>query len=194
MDVGAPTPVDEGPRDVAVPDEAVRLALELAFGVAVLGARQRPPLPVPNGLRPFLRFQKLPPAALGPLRRAVEADDAFRERVGAVADASVVGAAGALWLRRPEGWRTELAALVTASGDGNGGDGGRDRRDAVRLERAERAAARATAGAAAAQEALAAERARQGDHEAELAALRRHGARADDARARAEAEDRKSVV
>lgn len=149
-----PTPVPAA----SVPDEAVRLALELAFGVALLGSRQRPPLPIPAGLRPFLRFQKLPPAALAPLRRAIEADEPFRSRVAAVADESVVGRAGALWLRRPDGWEDELAALVAPPDDG--ADERRDR-DAVRVERAERAAARAAAEAAVLAEALAAERERQ---------------------------------
>lgn len=160
-DVSQAPEVPDAPHDgtVVVPDEAVRLALELAFGVAVLGARQRPPLPVPAGLRPFLRFQKLPPAALGPLRRAVEADETFRSRVAAVADESVVGRAGALWLRRPEGWRAELAARVPA-GDA-AAEARRQREEAVRVERAERAAARAAAEAAVLGEALAAERERQ---------------------------------
>ena len=137
-----------GPDPVAagVPDEAVRLALELAFGVALLGARQRPPLAVPAGLRPFLRFQRLPPAALGPLRRAVEADDAFRQRVASVADESIVGRAGALWLRRPDGWEAALAdALAEAAeaAEPEPSGAGRRQRDDARAERAERAAARA---------------------------------------------------
>lgn len=191
----APEPVDDGagapPAAVAptVPDDAIRLALELAFGVAVLGSRQRPPLPVPSGLRPFLRFQKLPPAALGPLRRAVEADDAFRERIAAAADPAVVGEAGALWLRRPEGWQDDIAALVADEGatEADAG-GGRDRREAVRAERAERAAARAAAEVAAATEALTAERDRAAGHAAEVAALTARLERAEATAARAEAE------
>lgn len=191
----APEPVDDGGGAPAaavaptVPDDAIRLALELAFGVAVLGSRQRPPLPVPSGLRPFLRFQKLPPAALGPLRRAVEADGAFRERIAAAADPTVVGEAGALWLRRPEGWQDDIAALVADEGvtDADAG-GGRDRREAVRAERAERAAARAAAEVAAATEALAAERDRAAGHAAELAALTARLERAEATAARAEAE------
>ena len=51
----------------------------MAFAVAVAGQRLRPPVPPPAALRPFLRFQKIPPAALGPVRRVVETDAAFRE-------------------------------------------------------------------------------------------------------------------
>ena len=98
--------------DVDVPDEALRPGLELAFVVAVLGTRQRPPIPPPPSLKRFLRFQKLPSAALVPVRKVVEEDEAFRSRVAAVATEDTVDRASWLWLHRPEGWEAELAALL----------------------------------------------------------------------------------
>ena len=65
-------------------------------------------------LKPYLRFQKLPPAALGPVRRAVESDEEFRQRVAAVATEELVGRPGWLWLHRPDGWEDELATVLDA--------------------------------------------------------------------------------
>jgi hypothetical protein len=93
-------------------DELLRRALELAFVVAATGVRQRPPIAPPPALKPFLKLQKLPPAALIPVRKAVEDDVAFRQRVGDVATEELVGRAGWLWLARPAGWEDELDTLV----------------------------------------------------------------------------------
>lgn len=95
-------------------DDALRPAIELAFLVAALGSRQRPSQPSPVSLRPFLRFQKLPTDAVDLFRAAVEDDEAFRQRVAAVADEAAVGEAGLLWLQRPDGWESELAEWVGA--------------------------------------------------------------------------------
>ena len=100
-----------------VPDEALRPGLELAFVVAVLGTRQRPPIPPPPSLKRFLRFQKLPSAALVPVRKVVEEDEAFRSRVAAVATEETVDRPSWLWLRRPEGWETELATALEGTPD-----------------------------------------------------------------------------
>ena len=64
-----------------VPDEALRSALEFAVGIAAAGAKLRPPLPFPAELKRFLRFHKLPPAALAQVRAAIEGDDDFRQRL-----------------------------------------------------------------------------------------------------------------
>src|SRR5262245_65728504 len=97
-----------------VPDDMLRPGLEVAFVVAVLGSRQRPPIPPPPALKPFLQFQKLPSAALAPVRRVVEDDAGFRQRVADVASDETVNRASWLWLHRPEGWEGELAVLVEA--------------------------------------------------------------------------------
>ena len=76
--------------------------------------------PPPAALRPFLHFQKLPNAALVPVRKVVEEDDAFRARVAAVATEEVVQRPSWLWLHRPEGWEEELATLAEASPEPDG--------------------------------------------------------------------------
>ena len=97
---------------VEVPDEALRPALELAVGVAAAGVKLRPPLPVPSGLKRFLRFHKLPPTALGQVRAAIEADFEFRGRLALVATADLVDELGVLWLSRPAGWQAAIAQLL----------------------------------------------------------------------------------
>ena len=93
----------------AVNDESLRAALELAFIVAVVGARQRPPIAPPPSLRPFLKLQKLPDRALGVVRRVIDHDATFRERVAAVASRETVDELGLLWLQRPDGWQASVA-------------------------------------------------------------------------------------
>ena len=161
-----------------VTDSVLRPALELGFAVAVIGARQRPPQPPPTGLRPYLRFQKLPAAALGPLRRAIDADAAFRMRVAAIADEEVVGRESWLWLARPDGWLDELAKLAADHDAGGapgapgtpeaGGDGAvagdrEERRAAKRLEAVEQALVRAKTESAELRAELASLRSRRDD-------------------------------
>ncbi len=74
------------------------------MGIAAASVKLRPPLPFPSGLKRFLRFQKLPPAALSQVRAAVEGDDGFRQQLAAVATPELVDEIGMLWLSRPEGW------------------------------------------------------------------------------------------
>lgn len=98
-----------------VPDEALRPALELAVGIAAAGVKLRPPLPFPVELKRFLRFHKLPPAALAQVRASIEADETFRGRLASVATAELVDEVGVLWLARPEGWETRIAELLPAT-------------------------------------------------------------------------------
>ncbi len=88
------------------------MALEFAVGIAAAGVKLRPPVVFPAELKRFLRFHKLPPAALAQVRAAVEADDDFRSRLASVATTELVDRAGMLWLTRPEGWEDEVAGLV----------------------------------------------------------------------------------
>jgi predicted RNA-binding protein with PIN domain len=155
-----------------VPDDLLRPGLEVAFIVAVVGARQRPPIPPPSALRPFLQFQKLPSAALVPVRKVVEDDVEFRRRVAAVATDETVNRASWLWLHRSEGWEDELAALVEQEPEPAA-----DQRSARALQRRVDAA-----------EAKARRQA------AELATLRAEVERAQSARERAAAEASKAVA
>lgn len=93
-----------GEHAAEVPDQALRSALEFAVGIAAAGVKLRPPLSFPVGLRRFLRFHKLPPAALAHVRGAIEGDDDFRLRLASVATADLVDPVGLLWLSRPDGW------------------------------------------------------------------------------------------
>jgi predicted RNA-binding protein with PIN domain len=127
-----------------VPDHLIADALELAIGIAAAGAKLRPPLAYPAQLKPLFRLQKLPPRALADARRALEADDEFRARIGSVVTADLVGEAGLLWLRRPEGWRERLGELSEAA------DAGDDSSLVAQLRRAERRRAAAERVAASA--------------------------------------------
>jgi predicted RNA-binding protein with PIN domain len=140
-----------------VPDDLLRPALEVAFVVAVVGAKQRPPIAAPPLLRPFLKLQKLPDRALAPVRKVLESDDEFRERVGSVASVETVDELGLLWLQRPPGWEDAVAALVAAAGaEAAEADAERaDRTARRRVEAAEEAARRAQAELAAAKASLA---------------------------------------
>jgi hypothetical protein len=102
--------------DGAVLDATLRAALEAALAVAREGEDDTPAVPAPAGLRPFLRFAKLPPRALTATRKALDGDDEFRARVAEAAGEADVGRAGWLFLARPKGWEEELAALVEGAG------------------------------------------------------------------------------
>jgi hypothetical protein len=128
----------------AAEEALLRAAVEWALIVARQDQSGEVVVPAPTGLRPYLRFRRLPPRAVRAVRVSIDGDAAFRMRVAEAAGPEEVGRAGWLWLTRPEGWEDELDALVeaeahrleTAASDDVG-------RSAVRqLERAESAATR----------------------------------------------------
>jgi predicted RNA-binding protein with PIN domain len=125
-----------------IPDAALLSALEFAIGIAAAGAKLRPQLPFPMGLKKFLRFHKLPATALAQVRAAVEADEVFRQRLGSVATTELVDEVGVWWLARPDGWQESIAtALSETSTDGRVVD----RREERRRQAAQEAAAKARA-------------------------------------------------
>ncbi|MDQ1424865.1 MAG: hypothetical protein QOD72_2363, partial [Acidimicrobiaceae bacterium] len=136
--------------------------------MALAGARLHPPVAAPGALRPFLRFQKLPAAALTPLRRVVDSDDEFRERVAVVANEELVDRAPWLWIHRPSGWEDEVLTLWDAHQAAEEVDAGEraERSAQKRLDAAERAARRAQADLAAARADLDRERGARRDAEA----------------------------
>ncbi|MCU1453147.1 MAG: hypothetical protein JWN46_1293 [Acidimicrobiales bacterium] len=97
-------------------DRLLRPACALALSVARAGASARPAVPAPEGLGRVLGFARLSTPAYATIRHVVDDDDAFRERVAAVADEATLGRAGWLWLVRPEGWLEELADVAAATG------------------------------------------------------------------------------
>ncbi len=116
-DAGAPPDRTTSSAD-EVPDQLIALALEFAIGIAAAGAKLRAPLAFPSSLRPMLKFQKLPPAALTKVRRAVEGDAEFRRKLAVAASAApeLLDEASMLWLARPEGWEAGLAGLSAVVG------------------------------------------------------------------------------
>lgn len=131
-------------------DAALAAVLEVAFHVARLAGDAEPPFEPPAALRPILRFTNLPTTALRTLRRVLDTDDEFRARVAAVVErdpssAAVVGEAGMLFVRRPEGWERRLAAITGSSVPEEPAAAERpvDRGLARRLEGAEKAVSRA---------------------------------------------------
>ncbi|MBW3626705.1 MAG: NYN domain-containing protein [Actinobacteria bacterium] len=154
----------------------------MAVIVGRRGEADEPPLPVPRGLRPFLRFTRLPDRALTATRRVLDDDDEFR---GAVRDATsedVVGRAGWLFLDRPGGWEEELAELAAAAAEAAGeARGARSERETARrlaaveesLGRAEAELARRVAELAEVKEQLAVERRARRRAESETGRLRK---------------------
>lgn len=93
----------------------LRPALELAWGVAKVGAQARPAVAVPGRLRPLMGFAKLSARALTTVRQVVEDDADFRARVAEWAVEGTLDRAPFLWLVRPDGWEEELRVLVDAA-------------------------------------------------------------------------------
>jgi len=178
---------ERGLSPAPIPDGLIRTALELAVEVARVGNALAPPVPTPRALRPFLRFARLPDRALTVVRRSLEDDADFRSRVALVA-ATVedeVGRPGMLFLQRPEGWESELAARADeasalAEAEREERHGERAEREATRrvaasdvaARRAEEVAAKARLETQRASAALAEERRLRRAGEAETERLR----------------------
>ena len=82
----------------------LRSALEFAVLIAAEGQKRRPPLDFPKELKPFLGKNRLPTAALGRVRRVIEADDDFRAAISAGAVPELVDEVGRMWLAGESGW------------------------------------------------------------------------------------------
>ena len=92
----------------------LRSALEFALLMATEGQKLKPPMKFPPGLRTFMKQQRVPAASLPGLRRVVEGDDDFRQRLGRGAAPELVDDVGLLWLQRPDGWEPKIEELVAA--------------------------------------------------------------------------------
>ena len=111
-----------GAARLTATDALLRRALTAAVEVARAGAMSDPPVPAPTGLQPFLRFARLPPAALAAARKVLDADADFRARVAETTSEDVVGHEGWLFLTRPEGWEAELDEATRERDRERGGD------------------------------------------------------------------------
>lgn len=125
----------------------LRPAIEFAVAIASEGQKVKPPIAFPAALKPFLRQPRVPSAALGKLRRAIEADPGFRRRLAAGALPDLVDPIGIEWLRRDDGWEERIGALVTEreAAAVRGDDEAALRKAERRREAAEHAAARTRA-------------------------------------------------
>ena len=112
MSLVRPRPGGRGAARLIAIDALLRRALTAAVEVARAGAMSDPPLPAPTGLQPFLRFARLPPAALAVARKVLDADADFRARVAETTGEDVVGREGWLFLTRPPGWEAEFDAAT----------------------------------------------------------------------------------
>lgn len=157
-------------------DGILRPALEVALIVGRRGEAEEPPLPVPRGLRPFLRFTHLPDRALTATRRVLDDNDEFRSAVRDATSEDRVGRAGWLFLERPAGWEEELAELAAAVAEAAGeAKGARTERETARR-------------LAAVEESLRAADAKLGRRAVELAEVKKQLASERRARRRAESE------
>lgn len=93
----------------------LRSAIQFAVAIAEEGQKRRPPIAYPAALKPFFKQDRIPGGALGPLRRAIEADPDFRRRLAAGALPELVDPIGTEWLRREDGWESRIAELVAAA-------------------------------------------------------------------------------
>jgi hypothetical protein len=111
----------------------LRSAIEFAVVIAEETQKRKPPMPVPSELRSFYGKPRIPTGALGRLRRAIEADDLFRQRIGAGALPDLVDDVGRLWLQRPTDWVADAEELIRrAASESEAADG------AAALKRSER--------------------------------------------------------
>jgi len=111
----------------------LRSAIEFAVLVAEEANKGKRALPYPAELRAHFGASRIPTGALGSLRRAIEADDTFRERLAAGAVPELVDPIGRLWLQRPSGWEEQVQALLAERADAE-----RDADLAVALKRADK--------------------------------------------------------
>lgn len=110
-----------GPQPERADLDAARAELleplaELAIAVARRdGSDPKAPIP-PKALHPYLRFAKLPAAALTAAIAATDADEGFRARVAqACADDASLTEGQRAWLVRGEGWEEEFARELDAA-------------------------------------------------------------------------------
>jgi predicted RNA-binding protein with PIN domain len=186
-----------GPMSEPVPTTLLRPALEAALRVARAGEEADPVEPAPASLRRYLTFSRLPAAALSVVRRTVDDDADFRQRVVEASSEADVGEVGWTWLTRAEGWEDRLAEMADADRRRrNDATGRRTEQSTLRqvaaleeaLRRAEATAARHAEQSRKDREELDAERGRRRDAETRIDALGAELARVAEVEAAAEAQ------
>jgi predicted RNA-binding protein with PIN domain len=173
-DPSTPDGAPPAPAPVPADHRHLRSALEFVVALSAEGQKRRPPLPIPAALKPHLQRPRLPTSSLGAVRRIVEGDDAFRNRLAVGAVPELVDPIGLLWLQRPPGWQEQVEQLVAQS------EAARDAADAAaalhreqkRRESAEHAAARTRAELVELHDRVASSTAELQDRRADVAKLR----------------------
>lgn len=114
--------IDAMPQDGAadrIDVRRLRAVLEFAVGAAAEAGRRHADLPVPADLITIARTvpggQRLEPVLQRRVRRLLDGDEALRQRLADLATSGQIDEIGMLWLRRPDGWREEIVALVGAA-------------------------------------------------------------------------------
>jgi predicted RNA-binding protein with PIN domain len=95
----------------------LRSAIEFAVVMADEITKRKAPISVPRELRTVSAKARIPTGSLGRLRRAIDADEAFRTAIAAGALPELVDPIGILWLQRPEGWEARIERLVAEMAD-----------------------------------------------------------------------------
>ena len=131
----------------AVDHRYLRSALEFAVLIAQEGQKFKPPLKYPTSLKKYMGMSRIPTGALGSLRRVVEGDETFRQRIAAGALPELVDPIGKMWLERPVGWEAQILELVAeCEAAEEAADAAKQlKRAEKRREAAEQAAARSRA-------------------------------------------------
>jgi hypothetical protein len=99
-------------ESVEIEHRDLRSAIEFAVLVAEEANKGKRSFPYPKELRSQFGVARIPTASLGRLRRVIEADDTFRERIAVGAVPELVDPIGMLWLQRPAGWVDDVRGLL----------------------------------------------------------------------------------
>jgi predicted RNA-binding protein with PIN domain len=100
------------PELVEIEPRYLRSAIEFAVAIAAEAQNRKMSIPFPSELKTQLSKSRIPSKSLGRLRRAIEADDVFRQRVALGATPELVDEVGTLWLKQPTNWETDAAKLI----------------------------------------------------------------------------------
>ena len=161
----------------------LRSAIEFAVLVAEEANKGKRALPYPTELKAHFGAARIPTGALGSLRRSIEADATFRERLAVGAVPELVDPIGRLWLQRPSGWEEQVQALLAERADAE-----RDADLAVELKRADKRRRAAEQVAARSRADIIERDVRIAELEAQLDEVRADLAKSDDAVAELRAE------
>lgn len=95
----------------------LRSAIEYAVVMGDEINRRKVGIAVPREVRAMSGKARIPTGSLGPLRRAIDDNEAFRTAIAAGALPELVDPIGILWLQRPGGWEAQIERLVAEMAD-----------------------------------------------------------------------------